>query len=184
MAPWRRGAQAIGRRGARPVAAAVPVSIYVADDQAYAYIEDGVEDALAAFDIEIVERFPEICGSVFRVFLARTRGFFNSAEMKDRYAKIERAIELQAIYHAQAEVDSLQSAAVANLITALGGTSDAIIQIGSVLLIKANGVTAVRNLTQQELAHLERNPDVFRDPTVALRELQRINQEVKQLSSE
>lgn len=61
--------------------------------------------------------------------------------------------------------------AVAKLLTALENTPDAIIQIGSVLLIKIDGVPHVCNLLQLELARMERNLALFRDPA-ALLELQ------------
>jgi hypothetical protein len=106
---------------------------------------------------------------------------FTSPEMKASLAKLERALELQSIHRIQAEVDAMQSTAVSQLLKALEGTPNAIVQIGSILLIKVGGVTSVRNLTQLELAHLERNPDLFRDPAAAFRELQRINQEFHQI---
>lgn len=59
------------------------------------------------------------------------------------------------------------------MITALDKTRNAIIQIGSVLLVKVDDRLVVRNLTQVELAHWERNPALFRDPAAALDELQR-----------
>jgi hypothetical protein len=78
---------------------------------------------------------------------------------------------MQALLRGQAQIDAAQGAAVAQLITSLENTPDAIIQIGSVLLVKADGVLAVRNLTQIELAHLERHPDLFRSPAAILDEL-------------
>jgi hypothetical protein len=58
---------------------------------------------------------------------------------------------------------------------ALENTHNALIQIGSVLLIKVDGVPVVRNLSQRELAYMEQNPALFRDPAATLQELQRIN---------
>jgi hypothetical protein len=58
------------------------------------------------------------------------------------------------------------------LLTALADTPNAAIQIGSVLLVKIDGVPRVRNLTQAELAYLQRNPDLFRDPAAVLPILQ------------
>jgi hypothetical protein len=158
------------------------VSIYVADDEGYQPVEDALEGVLNELGLEITHRFPEIRGSRYRAFVARTKKAFTSREMKARLAKLERAIELQAIHRTQAEIDAAQSKAVSQLLKALDGTPSAIIQIGSILLIKVDGVPSVRNLTQLELAHLERNPAVFRDPAAALRELQHINHEVRQIS--
>jgi hypothetical protein len=53
------------------------------------------------------------------------------------------------------------------------------IQVGSVLLMKIDGEVTVRNLTQLELLHLERNPALLRSPAAALYELQRLNAAVQ-----
>jgi hypothetical protein len=45
--------------------------------------------------------------------------------------------------------------------------------IGSILLLKVEGALVVRELTQKELAHLERNPALFKEPTALLAALQR-----------
>jgi hypothetical protein len=58
---------------------------------------------------------------------------------------------------------------------ALENTHNALIQIGSVLLIKVDGIPVVRNLSQRELAYMEQNPALFRDPAATLQELQKIN---------
>lgn len=58
---------------------------------------------------------------------------------------------------------------------ALENTYNALIQIGSVLLIKVDGIPVVRNLSQRELAYMEQNPALFRDPAATLQELQKIN---------
>jgi hypothetical protein len=58
---------------------------------------------------------------------------------------------------------------------ALENTHNALIQIGSVLLIKVDGIPVVRDLSQRELAYMEQNPALFRDPAATLQELQKIN---------
>ncbi len=65
---------------------------------------------------------------------------------------------LQVVHKAQAEVDAAQGRAVAELITSLTSTPNAMIQAGSLLVIKIDGEIIVRNPTQAELLHLERNP--------------------------
>lgn len=54
----------------------------------------------------------------------------------------------------------------------MADTPNAVIQIGSVLLVKVDGIPRVRNLTQAELAYLQRNPELFRDPAAVLHILQ------------
>jgi hypothetical protein len=160
----------------------VPASVYIDVDIDHFEVERAFIGLLTAFDLEIAETFPPIRGSWFRAFTARAKKAATAPEFTSRLAKIERALELQTIHRVQAEVDSAQGAAVAKLITALGSAPNAIIQVGSVLLIKVDGVPVVRNLTQVELTHLERNPALFRDPAAALHELQQVNGPAKQVN--
>ena len=157
---------------------ALPVSLYLEDAEDKLEVQGALMKVLEAFDIEVRDLWPEIRGSSFRSFLARTRTSMRSPEVRTRLAKIERAVELQALHKVQAEVDAAQGDAVAKLITALGSTPTAMIQIGSVLLMKIDGEVIVRNLTQLELLHLERNPALLRVPAEALHELQRLNSAV------
>jgi hypothetical protein len=148
----------------------VPASVYIDVDIDHFEVERAFIGLLTAFDLEIAETFPPIRGSWFRAFTARAKKAATAPEFTSRLAKIERALE------------SAQGDAVAKLITALGSAPNAIIQIGSVLLIKVDGVPVVRNLTQVELTHLERNPALFRDPAAALHELQQVNGPAKQVN--
>ncbi|WP_329059868.1 hypothetical protein [Amycolatopsis sp. NBC_01480] len=158
---------------------ALPVSLYLENDEDKLEVQGALMEVLKVFDIEVRDLWPEIRGSSFRSFLARTRTSMRSPEFRTRLAKIERAVELQALHKVQAEVDAAQGDAVAKLITALGSTPTAMIQIGSVLLMKIDGEVTVRNLTQLELLHLERNPALLRAPAEALHELQRLNSAVE-----
>lgn len=158
---------------------ALPVSLYLENAEDKREVQGALLEVLDAFDVEVRDGWPEIRGSSFRSFLARTRTAMRSPEFLTRLAKIERALDLQALHKVQAEVDAAQGDAVAKLITALGSTPTAMIQIGSVLLMKIDGEVTVRNLTQLELLHLERNPALLRAPAEALHELQRLNSAVE-----
>lgn len=154
---------------------ALPVTIYLADEADPTPVEAAARQVLDAFGFDVVGWLPPIRGSWYKAFTARTKDSVNSPEFKTRLKKVERALELQTMHRAQAEIDAAQGDAVAKLITSLAGSPNAIIQIGSVLLIKVDGVPVVRNLTRLELAHLEQNPALFRDPAGALHELQQVN---------
>ncbi|HEY3709107.1 MAG TPA: hypothetical protein VGL64_07020 [Amycolatopsis sp.] len=157
----------------------LPVSLYLENAEDKLEVQGALLKVLEVFDIEVRDLWPEISGSSFRSFLARTRTGMRSPEFRTRLAQIERAVELQTLHKVQAEVDAAQGDVVAKLITALGSTPTAMIQIGSVLLMKINGEVIVRNLTQLELLHLERNPALLREPAEALHELQRLNSAVE-----
>jgi hypothetical protein len=159
----------------RSLRRSLPVTIYLENDKDRQATRKALRRLLEAFDIEMAEAWPEIRGSSFRSFLARTRRRMTSPEFRAHLAKLERALELQVVHKAQAEVDAAQGRAVAELITSLTSTPNAMIQAGSLLVIKIDGEIIVRNLTQAELLHLERNPALLRAPTAALHELQSLN---------
>ena len=72
----------------------------------------------------------------------------------------------------QSEVDLNQADAVARLLGVLDPENDALMQIGSLVLIKVESKVFVRTLTQTELVYFNRNPALFQDPANALQVLQ------------
>jgi hypothetical protein len=150
----------------------VPVAIYLSEGDAHQDVQRLVEDLLDTLDLTVEYRGPEITGSWFRAITAGTRAKVSGTELRERLQKLERGIELYTLHRAQAEVDEKQGSTVAQLLTALEGTPNALIQIGSLLIVKVDGVPAVRNLTQLELRHLEQNPQLLGDPGAVLAALQ------------
>ncbi|MFC0429963.1 hypothetical protein [Kutzneria buriramensis] len=150
----------------------VDVSVYLDVEEAADPVESVLVTVLRKYGFQVHSWGEPIRSSWFR----RMRVSINKArqhELTRRLAgDLSRAVELRAVDQAQAQVDAAQGDVVAKLLTALASTSAAAIQIGSVLLIKVDGVPMVRNLTQLELAHLQRNPDLVRDPAACLSALQ------------
>jgi hypothetical protein len=86
---------------------------------------------------------------------------------------VRRAAEIQLLDRFQAGIDAATGDAVAKLITALSDTKGAVLQMGSVLLVKVDETLIVRQLTSREMLCWQQNPGLFRDPAKALAELQR-----------
>jgi hypothetical protein len=160
-----------------PIHHAVPVTVYLSDGDAHRDVQNAMSDLLSQFGLEVVTALPSLEGSWYRAFVTRLRNAETSDELADRLQRVERGIELHLLHKKQAEIDSLQGEAVAKLLTALESTPSALIQIGSVLLVKVDGIPVVRNLTQQELTYLERNPSLLRNPAAILDALQAAGQE-------
>jgi hypothetical protein len=152
------------------------VTVYLAKDEGHEAVQEALADVLTAFDFEVVDSLPPLHGSWYRDLIATSRRALTSRELGERLRKVERGIELQLLHKHQAEIDSMQGDAVAKLLTALEHTPDALVQIGSVLLVKVDGVPAVRNLTHIELRHLEHNPKLLRSPATILDALQAVDQ--------
>jgi anti-anti-sigma factor len=148
--------------------------IYLASEDNHEAAEAALADVIRAFGLQVDMAFRPVRASWFREFLLKARKHGKTAlPVENQLDKLVRTIELQALHRPQAEIDAAQGDAVAKLIIALDQTPRAVVQVGSVLLVKVDSNIVVRNLTQLELAHWERNPALFRDPDAALNELQR-----------
>lgn len=150
----------------------LPVSIYLESTENATVVEQAVLELLDASGLSIEEAKPPVINSWFRLMLARLKNVATSTEMVDAMTRIEHAVEMQVLHKPQAEIDSAQAEAVAKLITALSSDSNAFIQIGSVFLIKVDGVIVVRNLSQRELAFLQRNSRILDSPREILKALE------------
>lgn len=96
-----------------------------------------------------------------------------TANRNDARRDVRRAAEIQLLDRFQAGIDAATGDAVAKLITALSDTKGAVLQMGSVLLVKVDETLIVRQLTSREMLCWQQNPGLFRDPAKALAELQR-----------
>jgi hypothetical protein len=105
---------------------------------------------------------PEI-GSWFRRFFAQTKELATHNDVLHRVQLAERALKLLTLEGPQAQADGPRLKGAAELIKAVGA-NNAVIQIGSVLLVKLGTSVYVATLTQAELLHLEKNRHLLKDP--------------------
>ncbi|MFI7453675.1 hypothetical protein ACIBQX_39715 [Nonomuraea sp. NPDC049714] len=147
----------------------------------FAYLDDSasapaVEAALRqlgeAFGWEVTAHSKPLQGSWFRRFRLKAKDLAMSADAKEIAEELRRAAELRALHGVQAQNDGVQAQAAATLIQALDGTEQAVVLVGSVLVIKDSGRLAVRTLTQRQLIYLERSTDMTQ-PSRVLEALER-----------
>lgn len=155
----------------------ITVSVYLDTEDGHEAVEEAVAVTLESIGFEIKRAYEPVVASWFRKFVASAKEMIDTPEVEKRLMKMERAIEIRLLLADQAKIDSAQSDAVSKLLTALADTQNALIQIGSVLLIKIDGVPVVRNLSQYELAYLESHPALLRNPANALQQLQEIDRD-------
>ena len=147
----------------------IPVQVYLADTLPGPAVEQALREVLLTSGVEDIRETPVVTGSWYRSLT----GLLKRAADSEAAAEARRAVELQVLDRFQAGIDGVTGDAVAKLITALDHTSGAVIQVGSVLLVKAEGTIVVRQLTAREMTHWQHNPGLFKDPAAALTELQR-----------
>lgn len=149
-----------------------PARIYTSETIAGIAVQESLLRLVDAFAMEVAYESDVRHSSWFREYILRMKDSTALPTRDEVLSLLQRALEQQTLEIPQAQIDVTQSQAVAMLLTALDKTPNAVVQVGSVLVIKVRDTTIVRNLTQLELAHWERNPSLFRDPEKALIELQ------------
>jgi hypothetical protein len=152
----------------------VPVRAYVDEtpDEAINTISAAISEVLIAYGFSVADEFPEIRGSWFKKWFAKSKEMLSQPEVLERLEKIERAVELKAIDKPQAEVDEKQASAIAKLIKCLETVPNAAVQAGSVLVVKLTTATGpiiqARTLSQEEMVELENNQLLLQDPAQVL----------------
>lgn len=151
---------------------AILVQVYLTDASAGPAVEDSLLELLLMSGVEDIYTYPKVFSSWYR----RMNGLLKRTADSDAASEARRAVEIQVLDRFQAGIDGATGDAVAKLITALDRTRGAVIQVGSVLLVKADDTVIVRHLTTREMIHWQHNPGLFKNPGAALAELQRASQ--------
>jgi hypothetical protein len=155
----------------------VPVRAYIdqTPDGAIAAISAALSEVLSAYGFNVADEFPEIKGSWFKKWFAKSKEALSQPEVLERLEKIERAIEIKAIDRPQADVDEKQAGAIAKLIKAPDKVPNAAVQAGSVLVVKLTTpkgpIIQARTLSQEEMVELENNQLLLQDPSEVLGKL-------------
>ena len=159
----------------------IPVRVYLSNptEDQIASAEESVRTLIESLDWGISSEAPPEIGSWFKKFLCKTKDLLTRKQFTDRAKTLERAFELQAIDKQQALADKPRLEGTAELLRAIGD-NDAIVQIGSVLMVKQVGSDgrsriAVRTLSQLEISFLEHNTALFKSPTEVLDALEQFN---------
>lgn len=150
---------------------AMPVSIYLGEGDDHVAVEAALGLLLAEVEVEMYNLEPPVEGSWFRRSLARVKSETSHLSAEKIAAEVERKIRMEVFDRQQASIDNQQATGAAALIAALQGEERACIRVGSLLVLKLNGQVLVNNLTQYQLAWLERNQVLLRDPEGLLKAL-------------
>jgi hypothetical protein len=144
------------------------VQVYLTDGPAGPAVEESLRELLLMSGVEDIRESSVVVASWYRSLT----GLLKRAADSDAAGEARRAVEIQVLDRFQAGIDGVTGDAVAKLITALDQTKGAVIQVGSVLLVKVDGTIIVRQLTSREMIHWQQNPGLFKDPGAALAALQ------------
>jgi len=118
---------------------------------------------------ELADESPVESASWFKSFRAKVKAFFGKPEVQKKLDELEQAVKLQALDKPQAGISKDLADAAASLVREVRDVPNAFLQVGSLVVVKHTGMDGqgnvfVRTLTQDELALLERNPDLRVSP--------------------
>lgn len=147
------------------------MSIYLGHGQRASDVEAALDQFLEEADLETFGQETPIVGSWYRRLWARTNRWTGHLDADQVAAELERKLRIEVFDKAQATIDNQQATGAAALIAALQGEERACIRVGSILVLKVDGHILVNNLTQYQLAWLERNQLLLRDPEGLLKGL-------------
>lgn len=164
-----------------PMIRFVPVRIYLPEYPSDRRMVNTLLHAIYEITEEVgfqkADEFPEQSGSWWKTLVLKTKKALTHKEVQDLLAKLERAADINYLDKPQAEANKAQAEGTSSLILALNSTSNACIQVGSLLLVKVTSsdgkaCTIARTLSNKELKHLEENQAMLRNPEQILGWLQ------------
>ncbi len=114
--------------------------------------------------------------SRLKEFFVKSKDAITSKEVIERLDELERALQIQYVDKPQSESDKAKGEAAAAVIQSLETVSAAVVQLGSLLILKnkndaGEAVIFTRTLSQRELAVLSENPNLLASPATVLDEL-------------
>lgn len=150
----------------------IPVRLYFSDDVDEKETQDlrsSLSGYLKGLGFEIANEAPAEYGSWFKRLVAKSKEALTQDEVLERLRKAERALELATLQIKQSEVDRNQAEAASKLLEAIADASEAVCQIGSILVVKHRGPDGknrvfTRSLTAAEMIYLESHQELLKSP--------------------
>lgn len=133
-------------------------------------------DFLTSIGFETVVDFPEKKGSWIKKIISKSKDIITSEEVSERLKEAEYAVEVNTILKPQSEVEKNQSEALLNILKGLEGIPNAVIRIGSLIVVKVTNQEGemnvqVRTLSIKELHLLNKHPELLNQPKQILSDL-------------
>jgi hypothetical protein len=93
----------------------------------------------------------------------KTKNVLGAAE-KARLEKLESALELEVVGKRRANVDKTSADTISSLINAIKDTEEAVLRVGSIIVIKHNGRVWAEKVNELVARELEENPTIIKRP--------------------
>jgi hypothetical protein len=153
----------------------VEVRVAVAEPGAAPRVEEAVDGLLAAFGLEVAARLPAERDPWFRRLHAAPVAAAGDAEVAALLAEMAVALRDRAEHRPAEGPLAGRSDAAAELVAAVEAAGDAVVRVGPVLLVRADGEAAVRRLDGAEQARVDAVPLLARAPGALLAQVRRFS---------
>ncbi len=138
----------------------VPVTIYLADGQIHAEVEQAVGNLLATAGLRIIDRDDPVAGSWFR----RMTAGLQSPAGRDASMAALHAVDQRTLLRQDADVTARLMQNLAPVLGALQPTKDAMIRVGALLIVKVDWTVNIFQLTAAQQARLDHQPNLAMSP--------------------
>ncbi|MGJ6967823.1 hypothetical protein ACSDR0_38525 [Streptosporangium sp. G11] len=145
-----------------------PVVLYLDDTAHYESVRQALEDALPAFGLQISQVRHPLHGSIWQAFIAVFKRQAAPERLEHAGDALTAGAKARWYGEPQSQITKAQGEAIANLLDTLQNTENALLAFSNILIVKIDGVPLVRELTPEQVEHLQRNPRLYTDPRLAL----------------
>lgn len=140
------------------------VTIYLADGRTHDQVEAAVEEALVSAGLVVTERQAPTVGSWRRDLRARLREAAKTPAGKEMLAIGLHALDQRVALDKDADITEKLMRNLGSVITALQPEQNAVVRMGAVLVVKANGVLTVLQLTAAQQLLLNHRTQLLTSP--------------------
>lgn len=141
----------------------MPVAVYVSDAAVHEQVEAAVEALLDSAGLTIVERDTPVLGSWFRRMRAAGNRAAHSPATREAVTSIVGAADAW-LARPEAEVTATLMQNLGAVISALQPTKDAVVRVGTILVVKVEWTVVVHQLTPGQRLLLDHNPSLESAP--------------------
>lgn len=94
----------------------------------------------------------------------RTKESLSSIEAQAKIEKLESALELEVVGKRRADVDKTAAETISGLIDAIKDTEEAVLRVGSIIVVKNNGRVWAEKIDELTARQLELDPMILQRP--------------------
>lgn len=143
---------------------ALPITIYLSDEGAHEQVQAAVEDLLGVVGLDITGRDEPILGSWFRRMWAGVTRAVRSPAAREAGLVATHVVDTRLHLAQDAAISAALMQNLGPVIASLESTPEAVIRLGSVVIVKVDGVVMVDQLTAAQQAVLDHRPKLVMSP--------------------